>query len=98
MVGAQGRVLRGQLFWSVVLECQRVRVLECKVLRANRVGQFVSVVLEYAVVVLESKDRWVSDVMVVIMVNDQGGVVVVAFVLQRKRRGEAGCITTKNAL
>ena len=94
-VGAQGRVLRGQLFWSVVLECQRVRVLECKVLRANRVGQFVSVVLEYAVVVLESKDRWVSDVMVVIMVNDQGSVVVVAVVLQGKRQGEAERITTK---
>ena len=59
-------------------------------LRANRVGQFVSVVLEYAVVlVLESKDRWVSYVMVVIMVNDQGCAVVVAFVLQRKRRGKA---------
>ena len=48
-----------------------------------------SVVLEYAVV-LERKDRWVSDVMVVIMVNDQGGVVVVlAVVLQGKRRSGA---------
>ena len=60
-----------------------------------RVGQFVSVVLEYAVVMLERKDKGVSDVMVVIMVNDQGSVVVVAVVLQGKRRGEAGRITTK---
>ena len=29
---------------------------------------------------LERKDRWVSDVMVVIMVNDQGNVVVFAVV------------------
>ena len=48
MVGVQGMVLMGQLFWSVVLECQGVRVLECRVLTANRVGQIVSGVLEYA--------------------------------------------------
>ena len=51
----------------------------------NRVGQFVSVVLEYPVVVLERKDRWVSYVMVVIIVNDQGSVVVIAVVLQGKK-------------
>ena len=34
-------------------------------------SQFVSVVLEYAVV-LERKDRQVGNVMVAIMVNDQG--------------------------
>ena len=41
----------------------------------NRVGQFVSVVLEYAVV-LERKDRWVVGAMVVMVANDQGSVVV----------------------
>ena len=55
-----------------------------------------SVVLEYAVV-LGRKDRWVSDVMVVIIVTDQGGVVVVEL-LCCKARGKAGRITTKNAL
>ena len=50
-------------------------------LSANRVGQFVSIVLEYAVV-LERKDRWVGGgAMVVIMANDQGSVVVVPVVL-----------------
>ena len=38
---------------------------------------------------LERKDRWVSNVMVVIMVNDEGSFVVFAVVLQGKRRGEA---------
>ena len=54
-----------------------------------------SVVFEEAVV-LERKDRQVSDVMVVIIVNDQRSVVVVAVVLQCKRQGNAGCITTQN--
>ena len=51
-------------------------------LSANRVGQFVSVVFEYTVV-LERKDRRVGDgaMMVVIMANDQGSVVVVTVVL-----------------
>ena len=58
-----------------------MRVLERRVLSANRVGQFVSVVLEYAVV-LERKDRRVGEgAMVVIMANDQGSVVVVPVVL-----------------
>ena len=44
------------------------------------VGQFVSVVLEYAVV-LERKDRQVGGAMVVIMANYQGSVVVIPIVL-----------------
>ena len=36
---------------------------------------------------LERKDRWISDVMVVIMVNDEGSVVVFAVVLRGKRLG-----------
>ena len=46
---------------------------------------------------LERKDRRISDVMVVIMVNGQGSVVVFAVVLRGKRRGEVRRITTKNA-
>ena len=46
---------------------------------------------------LERKDRRISNVMVVIMVNGQGNVVVFAVVLQGKRQGEARRITTKNA-
>ena len=38
---------------------------------------------------LERKDRRISNVMVVIMVNGQGSVVVFAVVLRGKRRGEA---------
>ena len=59
-----------------------MRVLECRMLSANRVGQFVSVVFEYTVV-LKRKDRRVGDgaMMVVIMANDQGSVVVVTVVL-----------------
>ena len=37
---------------------------------------------------LERKDRGISNVMVVIMVNDQGSVVVFAVVLRGKRQGE----------
>ena len=73
----------GSVVLVIVLECQYVRVLERRVLisvSCFRVRSFV----------LERKDRWVSDVMVVIMVNDQGGVVVVlAVVLQGKRRSGA---------
>ena len=35
---------------STVLECQRVRVLDCWSVRAKRVCQFVSVVLEQTIV------------------------------------------------
>jgi len=57
-------------------------VLECRVLSANRVGQCVSVVSEYTVVVLERKEsRFDGGAMVVIMANDQGSVVVVPVVL-----------------
>ena len=52
----------------------------------SRVGQFVSVVLEYPESMLERKDRRVGVAMVVIMVNDQGSVVF-AVVLRGKRRG-----------
>ena len=55
-------------------------MLEYRGLRAKRVCQFMSVVLEYAVVI-ERKDRRVSDAIVVIMANDQGSVVVAAVVL-----------------
>ena len=51
-------------------------------LSANRVGQCVSVVSEYTVVVLERKESRVGGgAMVVIMANDQGSVVVVPVVL-----------------
>ena len=43
-------------------------------------GQFVSVVLEWAFMI-EGKDRRVGVAMVVIMANDQGSVVVIPLVL-----------------